>query len=402
MSLSWVNYLKREELIFEIEILSGNKKLNSENIESLRKTIRKLLKDSTHKQIVGQEIESYLLHCDENIENILDKYDKYKSVPSKFKSLIERSKYYLHCLNRINTEDKKYLSEISQLKSKITKLISTEESDFESIHSSEDEDDNEDKPAKVVYVTERHINLNSINLKYDGTTCVRNFVKRLEELRLSRGYSETQIYNGFVEILEKSALDWFRCNKPKYTNYRSIVKHLQIDFDLPDLDYQLLNTIRNTKQSSNQTLTTFIYSILGMFNRLNRTIPDQDKLEILLHNVRPEYIKELAMRDINSIEELQTIGRKLELAWTMSNTASSSTDRQPKQVGSVDKSKSKYNSNSNRMFCSSCKMNNHNTTDCYKNKNKSRNFNNKLIKCFGCGKPNVTKPNCPNCNRPKN
>lgn len=65
----------------------------------------------------------------------------------------------------------------------------------------------------MIYMKDKPANLNSFNLKFDGTTCVRVFIERLEKLKEARNISEGHILSAFSDLLENSALCWFRSNK---------------------------------------------------------------------------------------------------------------------------------------------------------------------------------------------
>ncbi|RVE39953.1 hypothetical protein evm_015397 [Chilo suppressalis] len=96
---------------------------------------------------------------------------------------------------------------------------------------------------KVYLIKDRRINLNSFNLKYDGSTCVRNFIERLEEIRHAREIPQSRMLTAFSDLLEDSALIWYRSNKDNFNSYSDLLINLREDFDIPDFEIDLKNKL---------------------------------------------------------------------------------------------------------------------------------------------------------------
>lgn len=152
--------------------------------------------------------------------------------------LSSRCRYLLCRLSRLAEETEPILSLKDKVKAMLSRL-----KDHTTSPSGSDSDDNEGESSdncriikKIIYKSDSHFNVNSLNLKFTGDTCVRSFLTRLEELRIARGVAEDRIFCGFPELLEGPALSWFRSNRSNFTSYRDVTAAIKEEFDIPDLD----------------------------------------------------------------------------------------------------------------------------------------------------------------------
>lgn len=330
--------------------------------------------------------------------------------------LSSRCRYLLCRLSRLsdNPEGVAELKEKIKLMLEKLKENNSSNSDSESDQGSSSSSEQVTRIVKkIIYQPEKSFNINSLNLKFKGDTCVRNFVSRLEELRLARNLSEAQIFRGFPEILDGPALSWFRSNRSNFKTYREIIVALKEDFDIPDLDHLLLQEIRARTQAKSETIVSFVSTILGMFDRLEKKVSEEMKLDILSRNIRPEYSRDLALQDIHSIEHLKALCKRIELS-----QVKAAQFREPNSSNQVEKSSpaparnsevrnkfpnrhsmSKHfvasvSKNNSRPPCFRCGMNNHSTSVCR---------NSREIVCYKCGAKGVRTPDCPKCGSiPKN
>jgi hypothetical protein len=331
--------------------------------------------------------------------------------------LTSRCNYLICRLSRLpsDAEDVRLLTDTLRV---MLNRLGNSNSDSASSDSDEGDSPDDKTPVirEIIYKTEKCFNINSLNLKYKGDTCVRVFLTRLEELRVARRIPEKQIYHGFPEILDGPALAWFRSNRDKLLTYQDVIRSLKDDFDIPDLDYKLLQEIRARTQAKEETIVFFVSTVLGMFARLSHEVSEEEKLDILLRNVRPDYSKELALYDITSIQQLKTYCKRLELAKVKAENfcEPSSSHIKKNSSGAFPPPKlnvrNNYNSkqtypntksfafsvgqSTSRSQCFRCGLTNHSTNVCRKSRD---------IVCFKCGEKGVRTPDCPKCTRdPKN
>lgn len=412
-----LSHLLKDEITHELTI----RKLTV-NPVSRRNSLQKVLQQTAELARRGSlkfnsleevDLSTELDTCRHKIEEIESslKEDLSSAAVSR---LTSRCNYLLCRLSRLSSD----VEEVQLLRDTLQVMLNRLGSDgSDSAPSSSDDEGGSSTKTRpvireIVYKTEKSFNINSLNLKYKGDTCVRIFLTRLEELRVARRIPEKQIYHGFPEILDGPALSWFRSNRANLLSYLDVVKALKEDFDIPDLDYLLLQEIRARTQAKNETIVFYVSTVLGMFARLSQDLPEEEKLDILLRNIRPEYSKELALYDVTSIQQLKAYCKRLELAKVKADKfcePSSSHGRNyssnslsfPKQNERNVFNSTRLNPNSksfvssveqpsSKQPCFRCGLSNHSTGTCRKSRD---------IVCFRCGEKGVRTPDCPKCSK---
>lgn len=145
---------------------------------------------------------------------------------------------------------------------------------------------------------------------------------------------------------------------------------------------------------------TFIAVLTNIFSRLSEPLNEIHKLKILKRNISPFYQTQLGLTEINTIEELVFLGRRLETIRTSVEAfvpppAKRYTQllepdlayvaAEPLSVAEVTDS---MTSSDNNLKCFKCNKTRHIARFC--------NLN---LKCFGCGAPGVIRPRCNQCNK---
>ncbi|CAF4889917.1 unnamed protein product [Pieris macdunnoughi] len=153
-----------------------------------------------------------------------------------------------------------------------------------------------------------------LKTKYDGKSCVRAFIIRLEELKLARNIPDERMLRLAPEIFTGEALHGLRSVRDRIGSWHELLSLLRTDFDTFDFDYKMMNQIRSRSQGEEESITIYLAIIHGMFSRLFTTARSEaDKLEIILLNIRPCYAGVLATNPNNaSISELREVCRNYE------------------------------------------------------------------------------------------
>lgn len=407
----WIDYLRKEELLYELKFfkISVDDKMTR---DVLRKRYRRLCSMSKEGNIKQTEYgvpeeDTEVRLCAEPISELVKLQNELTpDDDTAVKRIVARAQYYLMRLNRLTSPSQVTLDLKTKVVNIITLLTENSDDDMQSIRESSESEPEIEQKSKLVYVKEKSSNLCSLNLKYDGTTCVRIFIERLEELRIARGISEKSALIAFSDLLEKSALYWFRANKQLIDSYQHLLARLKEDFDIPDLDYKLIKEIRMRTQAKQESIVAYLSIMQGLFSRLSKPLSEQDKLDILMHNIRPEYMKEMALLDINTISDLQFYGKKLELARARADQFVEPSASHTKHSISCDQKKT-YNTNSypqNKNIsvinappgsqvckkCFRCNRTNHHTGQCRTSKE---------VVCFKCGEKGFKRTECPKCSK---
>lgn len=445
--------LQKSELEYEVELRGGV----GETVQELRKNIVKL-----SQQLLSEDIlESHLDPSDDLKgvkESLLKSASNLAILKSKYdKNLFIRTENILnhlfHRMNRINVNSD--VAEVykacatnfnTQYKDLLAIRPQTPQQQSSSSTSSHTATNLESMPP-ITVTCDRNLTSDITKLKYSGKSCVRSFIQKVDEFMQSRGIPDEKILSMAFEIFTEDALHWYRCNKDRAQSWQELCLLLKEDFSSSDYDYRLASEIRSRTQGESENIIIYMSIMQGMFSRLSKPFSEEDKLEILLHNIRPCYASTLAASPgIKSIDSLKSLCRNYEIiqsrfshfheppAVTSSTLAPEFAYKQPSLPSSSDKPR-QYNYNHNKtnnynssnqntysknylhpkttiskpclnasipvdavadsgplrpMYCPRCRTNDHTLRTC-----KEVRF---LI-CFKCGKKDVRYTDCPDCNR---
>ncbi|XP_048000182.1 uncharacterized protein LOC125237223 [Leguminivora glycinivorella] len=308
-------------------------------------------------------------------------------------------------------------------------------------------------PINVNVTCDRGSHNELCKIKFDGKSCVRAFVERITEFCEARSISDSKLLSYATEIFTGDALHWYRNIKGQVSTWVELSTLLKQDFGQKDYDYRLGNEIRSRTQGESENITVYLSIMAGLFSRLSKPLPEDEKLEILLHNIRPCYASTLAsasaITDINTLRNhcrnYESIQARLadfrepprrtadtlapEFAYSGTNKNNSFNNNKNftyrnnnnKQYNnnanantnnnnrSYTNNFNKYNNNNNGnekqvhaltstpsakpLFCPRCRNNSHNLRQCPANKDD--------IYCFKCGHKGVKSPDCPTCKKAK-
>lgn len=229
----------------------------------------------------------------------------------------------------------------------------------------------------------------------------------MEELCLSRGVTQGQLFTSASEIFSGTALVWFRSIRAKVSTWSQLIDELRLQFQPAIFNEKLFEEIRHRTQGPNESIGIYIAVMNNMFNRLTIPVNEATKLKLLLENVTPFYQGQLSLVEVKSVDHLLQLGRKIEASkLTIDSYAPPPKNKgnllEPDlafvytpRVSSVNNNSIsntegnvKHTPKNNR--CWNCGSNSHLSMGCDQPKRRY---------CYGCGKPEVTKNTCPKCSR---
>lgn len=436
--------LQKSELIYEV-IIRGESP--ADNVSELRRQVTKL----TQKYPSEEILESCLEFADDHtgIIEVLAKIkcniETLKTDPQK--SLIDRTanlfNHLHHRLQRVVTP-KKSESVVALNNSresfdslylqfqKLTKMDSR--SRAESLTTDNEQVCTLDQLTKLSISCERSLSTELAKIKFDGKTCVRSFIERIEEFRISKDVTDKKMFSYASDLFTGDALHWYRSVKSQFETWKDLLCSLKEDFDLVDYDYRMLAEIRSRTQGATENIITYFAIMKGMFSRLNKQLTEEEKLEILIHNIRPCYANALfTCSEIKSMDELRAICRNYERikircdnfkeppSSSPSSVAPEFAYRPVKEPIKTNYSQKYFNSSNpkqntyinhnttNKManstdktyaincasprtstkYCYRCKVDTHSMAECDAER---------TIFCFKCGLKDYRTPDCPKCN----
>lgn len=431
--------LQKSELTYEVAIRG---ELPLDNVEGLRRQVTKLTVMYPADEILDSVYDyptdvkgcnNTLDKIKNNIESLINGFNE-----SLYKRTIALSNHLFYRIQRIEKPGELH---DSTLLTKIQKSFENYKAVLIGFSKEGTTDSTDPKPTTSPSEPELidKLNMSGLNinvtcdrgatndftkLKYDGKSCVRAFVQKVEEFRTSKGVTDSKMLLSAIDIFSGDALHWYRSVRNQCDDWSTLILRLKDDFDIPDYDYRMLSEIRDRTQGDDESITVYLSIMEGMFSRLSRCMSDEDKLDIILHNIRPCYSVIIAASPhIKTIEDLRTVCKNYERIKVRSDNY-----REPPSFNSemiapefCYQSQNRkvnnrcfYNNNSNANqsrsfktdiqiktpeyktaavaapYCFRCRDSTHSMKDCPAER---------TIICFGCGEKGIRKPDCPKCKK---
>lgn len=150
------------------------------------------------------------------------------------------------------------------------------------------------------------------HINFDGSGSVLDFIDKVEDRIYSRGATESEVLQGFTDILEGSALIWFRSIRTYIDNWESLKDALILKYEQLNYRPRLENELRNSKQLDHESMNDFITRLDTMNARLTPRITDMALLEIIKMNVSPKYHTLLGTTRLSHVGELLDLAKNFE------------------------------------------------------------------------------------------
>lgn len=308
--------LQKAELEYEVELRGGT----GESVQDLRKQIVKLASQLPSEDILESHLDpgddlkcvhDSLLKSQSNLKNLKIKFDKNHF--SRTETLLHHIYHRINRITSISEVADTYKVCLSNFQSQYKELSALRPSTSQIKASTSSSTECAVEANAITVTCERNLSSEISKVKFTGNTCVRSFILKVEEYVLSRGISYDKILALGFEIFEGDALHWYRYNKHKIQSWSDLRQLLMKDFTASDHDYRLAADIHSRTQGVHENITIYLAIMHGMFSGLSKPLSESEKLDILIHNIRPCYAGVLAASpNIDSIETLQAVCRNYE------------------------------------------------------------------------------------------
>ncbi|KAI5717555.1 hypothetical protein M8J77_007841 [Diaphorina citri] len=153
-------------------------------------------------------------------------------------------------------------------------------------------------------------------IKYSGDDAKQSlsvFLSNLQDRCQSRNVSPNQLLGNCADLFEGSAKAWYHAFGRRIRDWDEFVRQLKQTFLDSDYDYRLKEEIRQRKQGPDETITIFISKMINLFDMLSRPLSQLEQLEIVEHNILPNYQRSLAFSNHRNLEELLQFLLRLEV-----------------------------------------------------------------------------------------
>ncbi|XP_026688878.1 uncharacterized protein LOC113473464, partial [Diaphorina citri] len=152
-------------------------------------------------------------------------------------------------------------------------------------------------------------------LKYTGDdpkVSLQAFLALVEDKRRSRRVSRSELFESASDLLDGTALAWYRVRRDELRNWDALVRGLTETFQDIDYDEKLLEEIRKRTQAPSERVSHYFAKVENLFVRLSEALPEYKKIRILERNVLPDYQIALQTQTYNTVRELENILVRLE------------------------------------------------------------------------------------------
>lgn len=242
--------------------------------------------------------------------------------------------------------------------------------------------------------------------KFDGDVTrlsLSAFFENVEELCLSRNVTKQQLMNSASDLFTGRALIYYRSIKSRVADWSDLVRELRLQFQPVNFNDKLFQEIKNRTQGSEEPMGLYLATMSNMFARLTVPVNEAAKLKLILQNLTPFYQGHLGLMQVNSLEQLLELGRKLEVRKeTMDAYAPPPRNRRSliePDLACVYSSQSSLASSHKDVAeistpisktCWNCGKVGHLSSRCDSPRTRH---------CFSCGRRDVIRTSCPNCNK---
>jgi len=239
------------------------------------------------------------------------------------------------------------------------------------------------------------------NVRFSGQEAPDNlfdFLESIEDLKISRGVTEQQLFNAAVELFSDDARIWFRRNRTGVNNWSELVQLLKQSFLPYHHDRDLQEIVSSTYQKPTENVSVFIAKMEAVFARMAVTPAEADRVEQIREHLLPFFISQTSTLGLRSIQELDRICVLLERSRLCAAKAEGLVSLQERghQVAPWRRQSTVAIATENRsqrsvpFSCWNCAETGHLFSSCSKDKRKF---------CYRCGEPNVTVLSCLNCKK---
>lgn len=413
-----IQRLNKQELVYELKIRGF---YDVGNVDQMRDCLRNLLRlENTENSLsypdydVNFEDEMKIL--DAKVKDIFDLIEELDSGRKSGPALKIETKF-AHTLkrcDRLKAVGETQIKRRSTLLTKVMELISKYEGKISELDTNVPEQpQHASTPRSIRDNRDTSENTNTLvkpvpvikwNLKFNGECkefSVNAFLERVEELRLARHVSKSDLFDSALDLFSGKALIWFRAAKRRCNDWDSLTILLKEEFQPPEYDDRLLEEIKRRTQGKNESVGLFIAVMTNMFERMSVPVSEATQLKIILKNVSPFYQMNLSLTDIGSLSELLQYCKRLEAKkYNIDNFAlptRSKNDLEPDLAymsTDTDVNELPYTSSTSSIervsaiTCWNCHKSGHRSSQCTEEKRKH---------CYRCGKIGFTVRNCPKC-----
>lgn len=180
-------------------------------------------------------------------------------------------------------------------------------------------------PTVVAPSPSKSIPVYKLGIQFDGNPkSVLSFIEKLEEVALARNVQKKDLFQSASDLFTEKATFWYRQIRPSVNDWESLVIKLKKDFLPSDFEDDIWSQIKSRKQGRFESVILFIACMETLFSRLSHPPAEVTKIKYIKQGLQVEYQKRLALSDIDSVDTLSKLCKRLEEADILSLSSTSS------------------------------------------------------------------------------
>lgn len=160
----------------------------------------------------------------------------------------------------------------------------------------------------------KYVDVTRWKLKFDGTSSVTDFLERLEEMRVSRNVSKTELFNSISELLEGDVAVWYRFARNKIRNYDEFREYFRTSFLPRNYEERVREILKHRTQASTESVVIYVAHMENLFSKLQDRPTQESRVNFIKNKMLPHLQMALAGKNISTLESLIKVGREIEEA----------------------------------------------------------------------------------------
>lgn len=105
-------------------------------------------------------------------------------------------------------------------------------------------------------------------------------------------------------LFRDDAYIWNTTYEERFQSWETLVNCLKMRYDNPNRDRIIREEMRNRKQRPNERFSAFLTEMETLAKRMRTKMPEAEKFNIVIENMKMSYKRRLALEPIHSIEHL--------------------------------------------------------------------------------------------------
>jgi hypothetical protein len=141
---------------------------------------------------------------------------------------------------------------------------------------------------------------------------VTAFLEACADFQCTKGVSDELMWRLTPDLLDGSALKWFRVNRSSFLSFSDFKTALRATYLPANYEMRLKKDLFKRTQGMKERMSEYVTCIATMNGRLNRALTDPELVELAYCNLNPVYRKSIPKCTFSNLNELMLAGRAVE------------------------------------------------------------------------------------------